>query len=62
MAKKNGKFITTKDEKVAEQLENQGLVQLNSNNGTFIFINEPGFKLNFSEIKGKYSFTDTLHF
>lgn len=60
---KSGKFIVTKDPIVAQQLENQGLVQLdNVSGGHFVFLNEPGFKLNFSSIKGKYTFTDKMYF
>lgn len=60
---KNGKFIITKDPMVAMQLEDQGLVQLpNASNGQFVFLNDTEFKLNFSSIKGKFTFTDKLHF
>lgn len=60
---KTGKFIITKDPNVAQQLENQGLMQLeNTSSGHYVFLNEPGFKLNFSSIKGKYTFTDKMNF
>lgn len=63
MAKKNGKFIVTKDPIVAQQFEDQGLVQLeNTSGGHFVFINEQDFKMNFSSIKGKYTFTDKMYF
>ena len=62
MAKK-GKFIITKDPMVAQQLEDQGLVQIkNASGGHFVFLNEQDFKLNFSSIKGKYTFTDKMNF
>ena len=63
MSKKNGKFIITKDPLVAAQLEDQGLTQLkNTSGGHYVFLNEPELKMNFSTIKGKYTFTDKMNF
>lgn len=55
------KFIRTSDEETAAQLRQGGLIELPKDGNFYVFINEVG-KVNFSESKGKLTFSDILTF
>ena len=60
---KNGKFILTKNEKTADELENQGFTLVNFSNGTFVFLNDSEIRMNFSKLEKKsYAFTNNMYF
>jgi hypothetical protein len=59
---KNGKFIITKDENTADQLEMQGCTMINFQNGVYVFLNDCE-KMNFSKLEKKsYKITNNMHF
>ena len=60
---KNGKFILTKNEKTADELEAQGFTLINFSNGTFVFLNDSEIRMNFSKLEKKsYTFTNNMYF
>lgn len=62
MAKKNGKFIITKNENTADQLDMQGCTMINFQDGMYVFLNDCN-KMNFNKLKkGTYTFTDKMYF
>ena len=59
---KNGKFIITKDEKTADQLEMQGCTMINFQDGIYVFLNDCA-KMNFSKLEKKsYKITNNMNF
>ena len=59
---KNGKFIITKDEKTADQLEMQGCTMINFQDGVYVFLNDCA-KMNFSKLEKKsYKITNNMNF
>lgn len=62
MSKKNGKFIITKNENTADQLDMQGYTMINFQDGIYVFLNDCN-KMNFNKLeKGTYTFTDKMNF
>ena len=60
---KNGKFIITKDENTAMQLEMQGFEMINFQDGVYTFLNDGEVRMNFGKLeKGKYKFTNKMNF
>lgn len=60
---KKSKFILTKNEKTADELENQGFTLINFSNGTFVFLNDSDIRMNFSKLEKKsYTFTNNMYF
>lgn len=59
---KNGKFIITKDEKTADQLEMQGCTLIGFQNGMYVFLNDCD-RMNFGKLaKKSYKITDNMYF
>ena len=59
---KNGKFIITKDEKTADQLEMQGCTMISFQDGVYVFLNDC-VKMNFGKLEKKsYKITNNMYF
>lgn len=61
----NQKFIITMDKSIAEKLENQSLILLSNNNGSYVFMNNGKLNFDLEENKGiltKIAFTNVLCF
>lgn len=61
----NQKFIITMDKSIAEKLQDQSLILLSNNNGSYVFMNNGKLNFDLEENKGiltKIAFTNVLCF
>lgn len=60
---KNGKFIITKNEETASQLDMQGFEMISFRDGMYTFLNDGNIKMSFNKLeKGTYKFTNKMNF